>query len=87
MTVAPLPDRPAWKELRGHLERLTNLPLRQLFADDPARGQRLALEAAGIYFDYSKNRITDETLRLLIRLAEESGKECLCSGMCWGCSI
>ena len=55
------------------MRRSARLHLRQLFADDPERGQKLALEAVGIYFDYSKNRITDETLRLLVQLAEESG--------------
>ena len=64
---------PAWKALQKHHERTKSLHLRQLFADDPERGERLAVEAAGIYLDYSKNRITDETLRLLLQLAEESG--------------
>ena len=64
---------PAWKALQKHHERTKNLHLRQLFADDPERGQRLAVEGAGIYLDYSKNRITDETLRLLIQLAQEAG--------------
>jgi glucose-6-phosphate isomerase len=73
MTTSTLPSRPAWKELTAHCEKLKPLHLRQLFANDPERGTKLAMEAAGIYFDYSKNRATDETLRLLIRLAEESG--------------
>jgi glucose-6-phosphate isomerase len=73
MNIAPLPDRPVWKELAAHYERARDMTLRQLFADDPDRGRRLALEAVGIYFDYSKNRINDQTLRLLVRLAEESG--------------
>ena len=63
----------AWKHLSTHYKDIGNLHLRQLFADDPERGVRLAAQAAGIYLDYSKNRITDETLKLLIRLAEESG--------------
>jgi len=75
MTTAntPLCDRMAWKDLVAHHERNRSAQLRQLFADDPTRGQRMAIEAAGIHFDYSKNRITDETLQLLLRLAEESG--------------
>src|SRR5262245_64905297 len=73
MTTATLSSRPAWKELTAHCETMKPLRLRQLFADDPQRGTKLALDALGIYFDYSKNRITDETLRLLIRLANESG--------------
>jgi len=63
----------AWTALASHSESISKLHLRQLFAEDPKRGQRLALEAAGLYFDYSKNRVTDETLRLLLELAEESG--------------
>jgi len=69
----PLLERPAWIALAAHYSQIKEVHLRKLFADDPQRGQRLALEAAGIYFDYSKNRVTDETLRLLVRLAEESG--------------
>ena len=64
---------PAWKALEQHAASVRGLHLRQLFADDPGRGERLAVEAAGIYLDYSKNRVTDETLALLLRLAEESG--------------
>jgi glucose-6-phosphate isomerase len=64
---------PAWSALKAHHQSIAGAHLRQLFAGDPGRGERLALDAAGIYLDYSKNRITDETLRLLIRLAEESG--------------
>src|SRR3954447_10202260 len=70
---APLNSRPAWKALEGHHQKTRDLHLRQLFADDPGRGERLTLEAAGIYFDYSKNRVTDETLTLLRQLAEQSG--------------
>jgi len=65
--------RPAWKALEAHAEKVREFHLRQLFADDPKRGERKTAEAAGIYLDYSKNRITDETLKLLIQLAEESG--------------
>ncbi|SHH54204.1 glucose-6-phosphate isomerase [Jatrophihabitans endophyticus] len=72
-TPAPLTERPAWAALRAHHAEVGGRHLRELFADDPDRGTRLTLEAAGIYLDYSKNRITDETLRLLLQLAEESG--------------
>ncbi|WP_319408372.1 glucose-6-phosphate isomerase [uncultured Desulfosarcina sp.] len=68
-----LTERPAWKALEAHFTTIRHLHLRQFFADDPDRGERLTAEAAGIYLDYSKNRITDETLRLLIGLAEECG--------------
>ncbi|MGB5079689.1 MAG: glucose-6-phosphate isomerase, partial [Burkholderiales bacterium] len=71
---AQLPtERPAWKALEVHCATIRNLHLRQLFADDPRRGERLTAEAAGIYLDYSKNRVTDETLRLLLALAGECG--------------
>ena len=66
-------ERPAWKALEVHCATIRNLHLRQLFAEDPRRGERYTAEAAGIYLDYSKNRITDETIRLLVRLAEECG--------------
>ncbi|MDN5835823.1 MAG: glucose-6-phosphate isomerase [Nitrosospira sp.] len=66
-----LTERPAWKALEEHHRAIRNLHLRQLFADDPKRGERLTAEAAGIYLDYSKNRVTDETLRLLVQLAGE----------------
>src|SRR5882724_4538066 len=65
--------RSAWKALESHYKTVSDLHLRQLFADDPNRGQRMAVEAVGLYLDYSKNRITDETLKLLLQLAEESG--------------
>ena len=71
--VAPLTARPAWKALEGHYEKVRDLHLRGLFKQDPKRGERLTAEAAGLYLDYSKNRVTDETLGLLLRLAEESG--------------
>jgi glucose-6-phosphate isomerase len=64
---------PAWKALEAHHKKVRRLHLRDLFAEDPRRGERLTAEAMGIYLDYSKNRITDKTLRLLLRLAEESG--------------
>jgi glucose-6-phosphate isomerase len=69
----PLNERPAWKALQAHSQQIQGKPLKQLFADDPQRGERFTVEAAGIFLDYSKNRITDETLKLLIQLAEESG--------------
>jgi glucose-6-phosphate isomerase len=68
-----LTERPAWKKLEIHFEKVHELHLRQLFAADPERGLRMAAEGAGIYLDYSKNRATDETIRLLIELAKESG--------------
>ena len=63
----------AWKALASNYETVSKLHLRELFADDPKRGTRLTAEAVGLYLDYSKNRITDQTLKLLIQLAEESG--------------
>ncbi len=69
--VQHLTERPAWKALEVHYATMRHLHLRQLFADDPRRGEHLTAEAAGIYLDYSKNRITDETIRLLVKLAEE----------------
>src|SRR2546425_12418213 len=69
----PLTQRPEWKALDEHSRKLQPVHLRALFADDPARGQRFALESAGLYLDYSKNRITDETVRRLLDLAEASG--------------
>ena len=72
-SATPLTQRPAWKALQKHHKKIKDLHLRQLFAEDPQRGQRLAVEAAGIYLDYSKNRVTDETMRLLAALAEECG--------------
>jgi glucose-6-phosphate isomerase len=71
--IAPITERRAWKDLEAHYQQVRDLHLRQLFADDPGRGERMTVEAAGIYLDYSKNRITNETLKLLLQLAEESG--------------
>jgi len=73
MSVLALRKRPAWSSLEAHHQAMKGLHLRQLFAEDPKRGERLAVEGAGIYLDYSKNRITGETLRLLLQLAQESG--------------
>jgi glucose-6-phosphate isomerase len=70
--VPPLRRRHAWALLEKHYQKLKNIHLSQLFSDDRGRGERLAIDAAGIYLDYSKNRITDETLQLLLQLADES---------------
>jgi glucose-6-phosphate isomerase len=70
--VKPLTKRKAWKALGMHYKKIAKLHLRQLFADDPKRGERLTLEAAGIFFDYSKHRINDQTIKLLLQLADES---------------
>ena len=69
----PLADRPAWKALKEHHDKIRNLHLRGLFEADPGRGERMTAEAAGIYLDFAKNRITDETLELLLNLARECG--------------
>ena len=71
--IAKRPSVRAWSRLASHYKTVSQLHLRQLFADDPKRGQRMAVEALGLYLDYSKNRVTDETLKLLFQLAEESG--------------
>ncbi len=71
--LAPLRQRPAFAALSAHYDEIRGQHLRELFGTDPGRGERLSVEAAGIYLDYSKNRITDETIRLLIELAEQSG--------------
>src|SRR5918995_4811621 len=68
-----LRDREAWKALEEHYAELGGRHLRDLFAEDPGRGERMTVEGAGLFLDYSKNRITDETLRLLVGLAEERG--------------
>src|SRR5579875_2756752 len=73
MAVTPLRDRKAWQALERHHGEIAGTHLRELFGSDPGRGERLAAEACGIYLDYSKNRVTDETMRLLVELAEESG--------------
>ena len=71
--IQPLTQRNAWKALQAHYTKVRELHLRQLFAEDPKRGERMTVEAVGLFLDYSKNRVTDETLKLLIQLAEESG--------------
>ena len=75
MTAAttPLTSRPAWKALATHYEAIRGQHLRDLFADDPQRGERMTVDAVGLFLDYSKNRVTDETLKLLLQLADESG--------------
>jgi glucose-6-phosphate isomerase len=73
MAVAPLPERKSWQALKRHHAEIAGLHLRELFAADSGRGERLTAEAAGLYLDYSKNRVTDETMELLAALAEESG--------------
>ena len=70
---SPLRSRPAWIALTQHAQSVAGTHLRDLFGGDPGRGERLTAEAVGIYLDYSKNRITDETISLLLGLAEESG--------------
>jgi len=75
MPTIPLRQRPSWKALEQHYAEIGGMHLRDLFAADPGRGERLTAEAAGLYLDYSKNRVTDETLRLLIGLAHESRLE------------
>src|SRR5438552_12374869 len=72
-TIQPLTKRKAWKSLASHFDKVRDLHLRELFADDPKRGERMTVEAVGLYFDYSKNLITDETLKLLLQFADESG--------------
>jgi glucose-6-phosphate isomerase len=71
-TVKPLTQRPAWKALAANSKRVRELHLRDLFAKDPKRGERMTAEAVGLFLDYSKNRVTDQTLKLLFRLAKES---------------
>jgi glucose-6-phosphate isomerase len=73
MTPVPLRERKAWLALERHHAEIGSRTLRELFAQDPERGERLTAEATGIYLDYSKNRVTDETMQLLVELAEESG--------------
>ena len=71
--IEPLTKRKAWKALQTHYEKVRKLHLRDLFEADPKRGERMTAEAVGLFLDYSKNRITDETVKLLIQLAEQSG--------------
>ena len=73
MPTTPLRERKAWQALERHYAEISGQHLRELFAADPGRGERLTAEAEGVYLDYSKNRVTDETMALLVELAEESG--------------
>jgi glucose-6-phosphate isomerase len=70
---AALTRRPEWATLQEHYQKIKEVHLRQLFADDPTRGERLTAEAVGLYVDYSQHRVTDETIRLLVQLAEACG--------------
>jgi len=72
-TIVPLNERPAWKALEEHATKIRGLRLRQLFDEDSKRGERFTLQTMGLYFDYSKNRITNETIGLLLQLAQQSG--------------
>src|SRR2546423_1600996 len=71
--MPPITETPEWRALEAHFEALREVQLRDLFAEDPDRGERLTVEVDGVYLDYSKNRITDETVRLLVTLAERAG--------------
>ena len=71
--MTPIANRPAWKSLELHAQKMRDVHLRTLFTDDPARGERLTAEGAGLFLDYSKNRVSDETIGLLIQVAQESG--------------
>src|SRR5207253_288741 len=73
MASPPLRRRPSWVSLEKHYQEMKGRHLRQLFAEDGKRGERLAVEGTGLYLDYSKNRVTDETVRLLLQLAQECG--------------
>jgi len=71
--IKSLTGRPTWKALAAHFDKVRDLHLRQLFADDRERGERFVIEDVGLYLDYSKNRITSETISLLLQLADECG--------------
>src|SRR5437588_6719694 len=73
LTAEPLTKQKAWEALGAHYQKISQVHLRELFAEDPKRGERMAAEAAGVFLDYSKNRITNETVKLLVQLAAESG--------------
>ena len=72
-TTTPLKSRPAWAALQSNYDAIRDVSLRELFSDDPGRAERMWAEGAGLYLDYSKNRITDETISLLLELADQSG--------------
>ncbi|RXH55962.1 glucose-6-phosphate isomerase [Granulicella sibirica] len=82
--TTPLSGRPAWKALGEHYTQIRGTHLRQMFKDDPARGEKFTAEFGGIFLDYSKNRITDETVKLLLQLAEESGLKARAEAMFTG---
>lgn len=86
-TTVPLTQLPAWQALEAHYQQVRQLQLHALFRDDPKRGERMGIKAVGIYFDYSKHRITDETLKLLLQLAEESGLQTRIEAMFHGKKI
>ena len=85
--IKPLTSRRAWKALAAHGKKISGLRLRNLFAADPARGTRMTAEGAGLFLDYSKNRVTTETLKLLLELAGESGLRAAIDGMFRGDKI
>src|SRR5262245_43612696 len=72
-SAVTLTERPAWKSLAAHADKIRPLHLRELFADDPQRAERMTAQGVGLTLDYSKNRATAETLQLLLKLAEECG--------------
>jgi len=72
-TTKSVTEHRAWNALLAHYQNVRELQLRKLFADDPTRGERMTIDAVGLYLDYSKNRVTDETVKLLVQLANESG--------------
>ena len=73
MSTQLLTDSPAWKALQSHHKQVAGLQLRELFVADPKRGEKFTAEACGLYLDYSKNRVTGQTLELLLALADERG--------------
>jgi glucose-6-phosphate isomerase len=85
--VEPLTQSKAWKALESHCAQVSSLHLRDLFAADAGRGERLTVDALGLFFDYSKNRATDETLKLLVELARESGLQARIEAMFRGDKI
>jgi glucose-6-phosphate isomerase len=84
VTTKPAKKRTAWTALDSHYKKVSKLHLRDLFAEDATRGERMAVEAAGLYLDYSKNRVTDETLKLLLKLAKEAGLQARIEAMFTG---
>lgn len=79
--------RTAWTVLDTHYKKVSKLHLRELFAEDPTRGERMAIEAVGLYLDYSKNRITDETFKILLKLAKDAGLKSRIEAMFSGAEI